>query len=66
MYLILYINVCRYTYFVKQQRLKDSQCLLLAHHQPNSPSVSRTELNCKSVNNYYVHHVLLYVSWRPV
>ena len=37
----------RYTYFVKQQRLKDPQCLLLVNHLPKSP-VSGTMVKCKS------------------
>lgn len=34
-----------YNYFVKQQHVKDSQCLLLAHQQPNVSSLSRNRLN---------------------
>lgn len=55
----------RFTYFIKQRRLKDSQCLLVAHHQPNY-SVQGYKLNCKCYMPLFwergIHHTVVWIS----
>ena len=35
--LVINLKFCiRYKYFIKQQKLKDSQCIILAHHKPDT------------------------------
>ena len=34
----------RYTQFVQGQNLKDSQCIVFAHHRPSAADLTRTQL----------------------
>ena len=34
----------RYTQFVQSQGLKDSQCIVFAHHQPSAPDLAKSYL----------------------
>ena len=40
MFLILF----RYTQFVQSQALKDSQCIVFAHHQPSASDLTKSQL----------------------
>ena len=37
----------RYMSFIVKQNLKDSQCIVFAHHKPNAPDVPRQPLACE-------------------
>ncbi|XP_072909948.1 intraflagellar transport protein 22 homolog isoform X2 [Hemitrygon akajei] len=49
-----------YSYFVQQQRLHDSQCLLIAHHKPSSATGrSRPNLGCLIIVADEPHHLVI-------
>ena len=38
------VSFSRYTQFVQGQNLKDSQCIVFAHHRPSAADLTRTQL----------------------
>ena len=42
--LLYFFIVSRYSQFVQGQNLKDSQCIVFAHHRPSAADLTRTQL----------------------
>ena len=43
-HLLYFFIVSRYGQFVQGQNLKDSQCIVFAHHRPSAADLTRTQL----------------------
>lgn len=54
----------RYTYFVAKQKLEDSQCLLFAHHRPNTPAEPQEPPSCQFTCTIHEGHY--WVEWTCV
>ena len=49
---ILICSNIRYMSFVSRQKLQDSQCLLFAHHKPDTPEMEELPPPCEY---HYIH-----------
>ena len=55
----------RYTQFVQSQGLKDSQCIVFAHHQPSAPDLAKSYLRKYAGPSRFYNVAIKAVEFQP-